>query len=295
MARSIRTGKRDWIDVVLFILLTFWGLIIVVPFINVVAISFTSHKEYLETPLLIFPKEPEIKAYQELFKGGRILTGYRNTLFIIAVGVPLSLFLCSSMAYALSRRQFPGRRLVFFFVLFTMIFQGGIVPLYLVIRDLKLTNTLWSIILSSAMNTFYMILMYNYFSSLPESLVESARLDGAGDWTVLFKIILPLSLPMLATLTLFFTVDKWNEYFNALIFIRKSNLETLQIVLRSIVFDSMTGEQGSMALSGESKNRAFTMGIKMAAVMLTMIPVMCIYPFLQKHFVKGVLVGAIKA
>jgi putative aldouronate transport system permease protein len=199
------------------------------------------------------------------------------------------------MAYALSRRQFPGRRLIFFFVLFTMIFQGGIVPLYLVIRDLKLTNTLWSIILSSAMNTFYMILMYNYFSSLPESLVESARLDGAGDWTVLFKIILPLSLPMLATLTLFFTVDKWNEYFNALIFIRKSNLETLQIVLRSIVFDSMTGEQGSMALSGSATSRAFTMGIKMAAVMLTMIPVMCIYPFLQKHFVKGVLVGAIKA
>jgi putative aldouronate transport system permease protein len=285
--------KFDMIDIILFILLSFWGLIILLPFLNSVAISFTSYKEYLETPLLLFPKAPELKAYQELFKDGRIWAGYRTTLTIIAIGVPMSLFLSTTMGYALSRRGFPGRKFFFMFVLFTMIFQGGIVPLYLVVRTLHLTNTIWSVILTGALNTFYMILVYNFFSNLPESLVESAKLDGAGDWTILFNIILPLSLPILATMTLFYTVDKWNEWFNAMVFIRRGEIQPLQLVLRSIVIDSIA--QGQLNASVPMIDRAFTNGIKMAAVMVTMLPIMCIYPFLQKHFAKGILVGAIKA
>jgi putative aldouronate transport system permease protein len=285
--------KVDWVDVVLFILLTSWGLIILIPFLNVVAISFTGYKEYLETPLLLFPKNPELRAYKELFEDGRIWIGYRSTFIIILVGVPLSLFLSTTMGYALSRRNYPGRRFFFMFILFTMIFQGGIVPLYLVIRSLKLNNTLWSVIFTGGINTFYMIIVYNFFSTIPESLIESARLDGAGDWMILFRIIFPLSFPILATMTLFYTVDKWNEWFNAMIFIRRGAIQPLQVVLRSIVMDSAA--QGQLNTNVAMVDRAFTSGIKMAAVMVTMLPIMCVYPFLQKHFAKGILVGAIKA
>ncbi|MEG1427595.1 MAG: carbohydrate ABC transporter permease, partial [Oscillospiraceae bacterium] len=159
--------------------------------------------------------------------------------------------------------------------------------------SLGLTNTLWSVILSGGMNTFYMILMYNYFLSLPEALMESARLDGAGEWRILFRIVLPLSMPIIATILLFCSVDKWNEWFHAMIFIRKNDLQPLQLVLRSIVLDSQVLDSQSAQVSIEEKN--FTGGIKMAAVILTMVPVMCVFPFLQKHFTKGVMVGAIKA
>lgn len=289
----IKHKKISGIDLLLFILLTAWGIIILFPFLNVAAISFTSYKEYLETPLLVFPKAPELRAYRELFDDGRIWIGYRTTLTIILIGLPLSLFLSVSMGYALSRRNFPGRKFFFMFVLFTMIFQGGIVPLYLVIRALKLTNTIWSVILTGGINTFYMILVYNFFATLPESLIESARLDGAEDWTILFKVVLPLSLPILATMTLFYTVDKWNEWFNAMVFIRRGSIQPLQVILRSIVMDSAS--QGQLTTNVAMIDRAFTSGIKMAAVIVTMLPIMCFYPFLQKHFAKGILAGAIKA
>ncbi len=197
------------------------------------------------------------------------------------------------MGYALSRRKYPGKKLILMLVLFTMIFQGGIVPLYLVMKDLHLTNTIWSIILCSGMNTFYMILMYNYFQSLPDSLVESARLDGAGEWTILFQVILPLSLPIIATVTLFYSVDKWNEWFNAMVFVRKAEIQPLQLILRSMILDSQVANEAAATVAIE--DRSFSSGIKMAAVVVTMLPIMCVYPFLQKHFAKGVMVGAIKA
>ncbi len=285
--------KIDAVDVILFIILTVWGLAILLPFINVIAISFSSYKEYLETPLLMFPKSPTLNSYKELIEDGRIWVGYRTTLTILVIGVPLSLFLTASMGYALSRRNYPGKKLILLLVLFTMIFQGGIVPLYLVMKDLHLTNTIWSVILASGMNTFYMILMYNYFQSLPDSLIESARLDGAGEWTILFRVVLPLSLPIIATVVLFYSVDKWNEWFNAMIFVRKAEIQPLQLVLRSMIMDSQVQDEASALVSIE--NRPFTNGIKMAAVVVTMVPIMCVYPFLQKHFAKGVMVGAIKA
>jgi putative aldouronate transport system permease protein len=295
MAGTAHGGGRriGFIDVLLFVLLTGWGLIIAVPFLNVAAISFTSQREYLETPLLLWPKAPELKAYAEILKDNRIGTGYRTSISILLIGVPLSLFLSSATGYALSRKHYPGRKFFLYFVLFTMIFHGGIVPTYLVIRSLRLTNTIWSVIFTGGMNTFYMILMFNYFGSLPESLMESARLEGAGEWTILFRIVLPLSLPIVASLTLFYTVDKWNEWFGAMIFIRRNSLQPLQLVLRSIVFDSITTTENAAAMV--FIERPFTMGIKMAAVIVTMLPIMLIYPFLQKHFAKGVMIGAIKA
>ena len=146
----------------------------------------------------------------------RILIGYRTTLLLVLIGVPLNLFLTTSFAYGLSRRGYPGRKLIFYVVLITMLFNGGIIPMYLLMMKLGLTNSLGSVVFAYGINTFYMVIMRNFFSSLPVALVESAKIDGAGEWRILFRIILPLSMPIIATITLFYTVDRWNEWYNAM-------------------------------------------------------------------------------
>lgn len=173
-----------------------------------------------------------------------------------------------------------------------MLFNGGILPLYMQMRELKLTNTIWSVILASGVNVFYFVIARNFFCSIPQSLTESAQLDGAGEWRILFSIILPLAKPIVATVALFCIVDRWNEWYNALIFIRDNSIIPLQVVLRSIVMESNISSNTS---SMEAAARNFDMGIKMAAVIVTTLPIMCVFPFLQKHFTKGIMVGAIKA
>ena len=200
----------DWI---LLVLLTAGLLAVLIPFLNVIAISFTSYKEYMQSTWVVWPKNPTLDAYKELFKDSRILIGYKTTLMYLLVGLPLNLLLCVTLAYALSRKGWPGRKVILMLVLFTMIFNGGIVPMYLVMKSFNLTNTIWSVILAQGMNTFNMILIYNYFCSLPEALVESASLDGADEWTIMARIIVPLAKPILATVVLFVAVQLWNEYF----------------------------------------------------------------------------------
>mgnify|MGYP001863607125 FL=1 len=290
---NYKKDKFELMDWILLIILTLGMLCILVPFFNVIAISFTSYKEYMQSTWVIWPKEPTLAAYQELFKDNRIFVGYKTTLCYLLVGLPLNLLLCSTLAYALCRKGWMGRHLIFMLILFTMIFNGGIVPLYLVMKSFNLTNTIWSVIFAQGMNTFNMILIYNYFCSLPEALMESANLDGADEWTILFRIVLPLSKPILATVVLFVAVQLWNEYFMSMIFLRSNDWQSLQQVLRSIVMDSQVVDESTIMSDIGDKN--FTDAIKMAAVMATMIPVMCIYPFLQKYFTKGIMIGAIKA
>jgi len=287
--------KTAFSDVLLVFFISIWTLIIVLPFFNVVVISFATNKEYLSNPLMMFPTNPTLKNYVDLFQDGRVLIGYRTTLLILLFGVPLNLFLTTSFAYGLSRRGYPGRRLIFYLVLFTMLFNGGIIPMYLLMMKLHLTDSLGSVVFAYGMNTFYMIIMRNFFAGLPESLIESAKLDGAGEWKILVNIILPLSMPIIATITLFYTVDRWNEWFNAMIFIKSSSMRPLQLVLRSIVLQSQLLDKSSAAGEAAIDTQRFTGGLKMAAVVVTILPIMCVFPFLQKHFVKGVLVGAIKS
>ena len=280
----------DWI---LLVLLTAGLLAVLIPVLNVIAISFTSYKEYMQSTWVVWPKNPTLDAYKELFKDSRILIGYKTTLMYLLVGLPLNLLLCVTLAYALSRKGWPGRKVILMLVLFTMIFNGGIVPMYLVMKSFNLTNTIWSVILAQGMNTFNMILIYNYFCSLPEALVESASLDGADEWTIMARIIVPLAKPILATVVLFVAVQLWNEYFMSMIFLRSKDFQSLQQVLRSIVMDSQVVDTASQTVDVGERN--FTDAIKMAAVMATMVPVMCVYPFLQKYFAKGIMMGAIKS
>ena len=285
--------KIEPLDVILVLLLSLGALIIIVPFWNVLVVSFASQKEYAENPLMLFPKNPTLASYEYLFRDNKIWQGYLNTFKLLLMGLPLSVFLTTTMAYGLSRKSFPGKKLIIYLVVFTMIFNGGIVPMYLVMKQLKLTGSLWAVTFSTCFSVFNMILIMNYFQTIPDSLMESARLDGAGEWKIMTRIVLPLSKPIIATVTLFYGVSIWNEWYDAMIFLRKANMLPLQNVLRSIIQETeiSTSATGSIAAMGGPR---FDDGIKMAAVFLTMIPIMCFYPLLQKHFTKGVMVGAVK-
>lgn len=290
----IRKWRFDAVDIFVVILLTFWMFLIIIPFVNAISISFATQKEYVDNPLMLFPSQPTLQSYEMLFNDYRTWTGFRTSFLLVLVGVPLNMLLTTVLAYGTSRGDYPGKRIIIGGILFTMLFNGGIIPLYLQMKELGLTNTIWSVVLAGTVNVFYFVIMRNYFQSLPESLIESARLDGAGEGRILFHIILPLSKPIIATLTLFYLVDRWNEWYNALIFIRDTEMQPLQLVLRSIVMESsIVNNVTSAAAMEQMKN--FDMGVKMAAVIVTILPVMCVYPFLQKHFAQGVMVGAVKA
>ena len=294
MAKVYKRKRFDAVDVLVVTLLTLWVLLIIIPFVNAIAISFATQKEYVDNPLMLFPPEPTLKSYELLFNDYRIWTGFRTSFLIVLIGVPANMLLTTVLAYGTSRGDYPGKKIIIGGILFTMLFNGGIIPLYLQMKELHLTNTLWSVVPAGTVNVFYFVIMRNYFQSLPESLIESARLDGAGEWRVLGHIILPLSKPIIATLTLFYLVDRWNEWYNALIFIRDTEMQPLQLVLRSIVMESSIVNNVTSAAAMEQMQN-FDMGVKMAAVIVTILPVMCVYPFLQKHFAQGVMVGAVKA
>jgi putative aldouronate transport system permease protein len=291
-SRRYHRERFELLDGIILVMLLIMAAMIIVPFISVIATSFATQKESLESPLLLFPANPTIDNYYRLFQDPRIVIGYKTTFLILVLGVPLNLFLTTSMAYGLIRTDFPGSKFIFYAVLLTMLFNGGIVPMYLLMLQLGLTKNLWSVILAYGVNTFYFIIMRTYLTTLPESLIESARIDGAGEWRILFQIILPLAKPILATVLLFYAVDRWNEWFNSMIFLRRNDLIPLQLVLRNIVMDTVIVD--SLSIAGPRIPR-FTEGIQNATIMVTMLPIMCVFPFLQKYFVKGIMVGSIKA
>ncbi len=293
-AKSIRVGKKEKfekLDVILLIILLVWATVILLPFINVVAISFTTSKAYADTPLLLFPNPFDLESYNMLFQDSRIWIGFRTTFQLLLCALPINMLLTTTMAYGLSRSGYPGRKLILKLVVFTMLFNGGIIPLYLIVKSYGLMGSIWAVVMSTGLNTFYIIIMMNFFQALPESLVEAAKLDGASEWKVLFRIILPLSKPVIATVFLYYFVDRWNEWYNAMLMIRDTAKTPLQLILRNIVLESQAMDN----IVTESVDiYSFSMGIKMAAVVVTIVPVMCLYPFLQKYFAKGIMVGAVK-
>ena len=290
-AKGYRKNRIMTMDVVILAIMVILALTIVIPMIHVLAISFARQKEYLDTPLLLFPTRPTLDAYRALFNDGRVWIGYRSTLTLVGMGVPVNLLLTTTLAYALSRGNFPGRKALMYLIVFTMLFQGGIIPLYLMMKSYMLLDSFWSVVFATGINTFYMILMMNYFSGIPMSLIESARIEGAGEWRILWQIVLPLSMPILATVGLYYLSDRWNEWYNPMIFITSMKKTVLQLVLRNIVNETKQAED--FVYEGMTE-MPFTSGVKMACVMMTMLPVMCVYPFLQRYFLKGMRVGAVK-
>lgn len=291
MKRKSRLNRYTAMDWVAFAVLTVWGLCILYPFYNAVLVSLVPQTVYARSPFMLYPPEITLDSYKYMLDGNRVFNGYKNTFFIMLFGLPYNMLITVFTAYGLSRKTFPGKGFFVLLFYFTMFFSGGLIPLYLTMKNLGLTNTIWSVILLMGCDTFYLILTRTYFETLPDSLMESARLDGCGELRILFQIVIPLSMPIIATILLFYAVARWNEWFYAMLFIRDGDKIPLQVVLRNIVFQ----EYAPVATSANvDRGSAFNDGIKMAAIVLTMAPIMVLYPFVQKHFVKGMLIGAVK-
>ena len=288
----MRVKKNHIFNLINAVLLGACALLIIYPFYNVLLISVVSQKEYMQTPFMIFPKEITFEAYHFIFHNPRFYHGYINTLMILVIGVPYNMIITTCTAYALSRSNFPGKKLITSMVIFTMYFSGGMIPLYLLIKEMGLMNHLLAVILVSGANTFYMLLIRSYFQSISPAVEESAKIDGANDIVILIRIMLPLALPIMATIILFFSVDRWNEWFNAMLFIRDGDKWPLQLVLRSII-STTTVDMSSAGITID--RNIFSDGVKMAAIFITMAPIMVLYPFLQKYFMKGIMIGSEKS
>jgi putative aldouronate transport system permease protein len=263
------------------------------PFLYVLFASFSDPLRLIShSGLLLAPLGFSLASYRMVLSNPSILSGYRNTLFLVTVGTSLNVLMTSLGAYVLSRKGYRLKTLFTVVIVFTMFFSGGLIPFYLTVKALGLTNKLWSLILPSALSTYNMIIMRTAMAAVPDSIEESARLDGANDFTILFRVMLPLVVPTLAVMVLYYGVGHWNAWFNAMIFLRNRELFPLQLILREII---LAGDTSSMMLSVSGFDKDFVgETVKYATITLVTLPILFIYPFLQRYFVQGIMIGAIK-
>lgn len=240
----------------------------------------------------LWPVDFNLSSYRLVFADDRIWHAYGNTVFYVGVGTVFNLLLTTLGAYPLSRKHLYGGSFIMAFIVFTMFFSGGLIPSYLNIRNLGLYDTRWALIIPAGVSAFNLIVLRTFFQTLPDHLVESARIDGAGDFRILWQIILPLSLPGLAVITLFYAVAHWNSWFSAMIYIQDRSLQPLQLLLREILIHAQTTEMTANVRENDVAQVSDT--IQYATIMIATVPILALYPFLQKYFVKGVLIGAVK-
>ncbi|TDF94491.1 carbohydrate ABC transporter permease [Paenibacillus piri] len=275
-------------------ILTIVALLMLFPFYYVFVVSFTSPVEYLRKGLVLLPSEWTLTSYKYLLANNVFVKAAGVSTFLAVVGTVLSLIVTSAGAYTLSRKRLHGRRMLLILILLTTLFNPGIVPPYLVVRELGLMNSIWSLIIPVLTSGWYVILMRGFFESIPDELEEAGKIDGASDIGVFTRIILPLSLPSLAAFGLFYAVAYWNTFFSAILYINKADLRPLQVVLQMLLIDSSSSSSGEIANQMSSEIAIPTDTLKMAAVVISTVPILLVYPFLQKHFAKGVMVGSIK-
>jgi putative aldouronate transport system permease protein len=288
MVKSHLTNKIGVFDVINILLMALIGVITLYPFLNLLFISFSSTVEVTKNgSFMLYPKGFNLESYKYVLEYAGLGDAFRNTIIITVVGTIINIVMTTAGAYVLTEKEMPGRNFMMWMVLVTMFFGGGLIPTYLVINSLHLVNTLWALMLPGAINTFNLILARNFFQGIPASLKEAARIDGASEFRILTSIILPLSMPIIATLILFYGVGHWNEFSGAIIYINSTNLNPLQVLIRNM-YDVAVEELNSDSLPPPVE------GVRCATVMLATIPIICVYPFLQKYFVKGVMVGSLK-
>jgi putative aldouronate transport system permease protein len=280
-------------DIFIYVLLSVLTVVTLYPMLYVAFASISDAGQLItHKGLLLKPLGFSLEAYSSVFKNPGILTGYRNTLFILVAGVSLNLFMTALGAYVLSRKNVMWNNAFMFIIVLTMFFHGGLVPLYLTVKGVGLIDSLWAPIIPFAISTFNLIIMRTAFMSVPDSLEESAKIDGANHFTILFKIIIPLSMPVIAVMILYYAVEKWNGWFYSSIFIKDRELFPLQLILREILIANQTDSMSAGADMGDRFQIGET--IKYATIMVATVPILCVYPFVQKYFVKGVMVGALK-
>ena len=278
-------------NVVIYILLTLIAVVMVIPFIYVIAASFATEAEIQTRPIFFIPDSPTLDAYARIFDmndmGTRVFHSLLISVCVTAIGTFINLFFTTTMAYGLSRTNLIGKKPLLNMVLFTMVFGGGMIPLFLVVKGLGMYDTYAALILPGAISAYNMIIVRNFFMELPRELEEAASIDGCSDIGIFIKIALPLSLPCLATFGLFYAVGHWNNYFGALLYLEDSTKFPFQLVLRNIVMQTAETQTDPNALIPEDT-------LKMAVIVIGTVPILIVYPFLQKHFAAGVMVGAVK-
>ena len=288
--QKLSMGSRvfDGVNVLFLLLIAF---ITLYPMYYILIVSISSGEYIVRGMVNFVPKGITWEAYKMVFQNKDIWNSYTNTLLYTGVGTLINIVLTSMCAFPLSRPDFFGRSFFTFIIVLTMFISGGMIPLYLVINQLNLINTIWAIVLPPAISTYNMIIMRTFFNSIPMSLQESAYLDGANDLQILFKIILPLSKPILATLTLFYMVQHWNSYFSAMLYLNSKAKYPVQIILRDIV---VAGEFSEQAGDISQNINIIATNYKYAVIIISVVPILMVYPLLQKHFAKGVMIGAVK-
>lgn len=285
-------GERVF-DVFNITILVLLSIACLYPLLYVLFASFSDPGELAQVRGFLFgPKGFTLEAYKRVFANPTLGSAYLNTVFYVVVGTAVNIFLTSLGAYGLSRKNVMFSTPLMLMIVFSMYFSGGVIPLYLLVGDLGLLNTRWAMILPGAISAYNLIIMRTSFLGIPDSYEESARMDGANDFTILFRVILPLSLPVIAVMVLFYGVGHWNQYFNAMIFLQSRDLYPLQLLLREILIANDTSSMTTGVGAGDAMPIGET--IKYATIVVATVPILALYPFLQKYFVKGVMIGGIK-
>ncbi|MDQ0900935.1 MULTISPECIES: carbohydrate ABC transporter permease [unclassified Paenibacillus] len=291
---KVSVGGRVF-DLLNIVVLALIGFVTLFPLYYVFIVSFTDSQEYLQkNGFVLFPQNWTLAAYKYLLATPAFKNATAVSTFLATVGTGLSLIFTAAMAFGMSRKRLRGRRIIMLMVLLTILFNAGIIPNYIVVRELGLINSVWALIIPVLISGWNVILMKSFFDSIPAELEDAALIDGCNDLGTFFRIVLPLSAPALAAFGLFYAVGYWNTFFNAVLYINDFAKVPLQIVLRNMLIDSETSTGGAAAVEMISEQQIPIQTIKMAAVVIASVPILIVYPFLQKHFAKGVLLGSVK-
>lgn len=291
--KTIGEKTFDVFNIIFFILL---GIIMVFPLWNILMTSLVSAGEFYSRTIILWPNKIDISSYVFIFSEKLFYNAVVVTVFVTVVGTIYCMLLTTMIAYPLTKKYLPGRNFFLLLITLTMFLSGGLIPYYLLIKSLGLMNSVWALIIPTGVGVWYFLVIKTFFTQLPVELEESAEIDGAGHFRIFCQIILPVSLPVLATFSLFYAVGFWNSWYDVVLFIQDQKWFTIQYIIREMIVANADPEKmvsGSSSLIGE-ESRIFQEGVKMAAIVVTMIPILCVYPFLQKYFMKGMLIGSIK-
>lgn len=290
---KIREDKGT--TVVSVIVVTLFALCCVAPFIYVFLVSFMPYSEYIEDPMKVIPSHFDLSAYRQMFELDLLWSGYRNTILVTVFGTALNVFLLVISGYPLSKTNLKGHKVFMSIIMFTMFFNGGMIPNYVLVRYLNIDDTLLSLILPGCISVFNLLLMKNFITTtIPVTLEESATIDGANDLRILFSIVFPLLKPAVATMIVFCAVGHWNSYYSAMLYLQDREKWTLPLILRELIVVDNANTMSQTAQMLQSQNMAHSFTLKMAAIVITVLPILVVYPFMQKYFVKGVTLGSVK-
>jgi putative aldouronate transport system permease protein len=294
--RRVRESRQDRIfNAANYAFLSLCFLVVLYPLVFVVSSSFSSPEAVISGRVWLWPIDPTVEGYKLVFQSSEIWLGYGNTIFYTVVGTFINVLLTIMIAYPLARRDFYGRNTLMFLVTFTMMFSGGIIPTFLLVRSVGILNTRWAMILPNAVAAWNVIITRTYFeATVPVELLEASQLDGCSNTRFILAVVIPLSGPIVAVITLFYAVMHWNAFFNALIYLRDSRLYPLQIILRAILLENQIDYQIATNLEQEESRQMIAQLLKFALIVVASAPMLLIYPFVQKYFVRGVLIGALK-